>query len=278
MRNAAPSGLGTDLGSVAMARPTRRAARLVVAVVVAAAALLAACVPPPAPAAAGPGTILGPSELTAAQIAAYVCHVGRCATWAPEIAPQQMAQVFIDEGNLAGVRGDIAFAQSVLETGWFAYPGSPAPSTVPVPAPGDSTWPGFMLARDHNYAGLGAYPGSTVYMRMPTPQLGVRAQIQHLRNFADPSARSGNLGAPFVARPGYDAATFDHFSEKGQAPRWVDLDGRWAVPGTTYGQTILSIYNNMLTFAGLAPITINGLHAESTLTTDQLRVTTTFRH
>ncbi len=258
----------------------RRTARGRVRVVGAAAALalLAACVAPRAPAPAGPGTILGPSELSAAQIAAYVCHVGRCATWAPEISPQQMAQLFIDEGALAGVRGDIAFAQSVLETGWFAYPGSPPPSTVPAPAPGDTTWPGYMLARDHNYAGLGAYPGSTVYMRMPTPQLGVRAQIQHLRNFADPGARSGNLGAPFVARPGYDATAFDQFPEKGQAPRWVDLDGRWAVPGTTYGETILSIYNNMRTFAGLAPITISGLHADAMLSTEQLQATTTYRH
>ncbi len=107
-----------------------------------------------------------------------------------------------------------------------------------------------MLPRDHNYAGLGAFPGSTVFMRMPTPQPGVRAQLQHLRNYADPLSVSTNLGAPFQPRPGYDAYAFDHFGFKGQAPRWVDLDGRWAVPGTTYGQTILSIYNNMRVYAG----------------------------
>jgi hypothetical protein len=116
-------------------------------------------------------------------------------------------------------------------------------------------------------------------MRMPTPQLGVRAQIQHLRNFADPNSTATNLGAPFVPRPGYDATAFDQFSEKGQAPRWIDLDGRWAVPGTTYGQTILEIYNSMRSYAGLAPVSVSGgLGADSVLTNQELWATTTFRH
>src|SRR6202035_693174 len=131
----------------------RRAWRGAALAVVAGALGLTACITPPPPP-AGSGSIMGPSTLTAAQIAAYVCHVGRCATWLPEISPTQMAQLYIDEGNLVGVRGDIAFAQSVLETGWFAFPGSPPQSTVPLPAPGDTTFPIYgVLPRDHNYAG-----------------------------------------------------------------------------------------------------------------------------
>jgi hypothetical protein len=221
---------------------------------------------------------MGPSSLTAAQITAYVCHVGRCATWLPEVPPQPMAQLYLDEGAAAGVRGDVAFVQAVLETGWFAYPGSPPQSLVPAPPPGSSTWPGYVLPRDHNYAGIGAFPGSTVFMRMPTPQLGVRAQIQHLRNYADPGSRSWNLGAPFLPRPGYSAIAFDTFPLKGRAPRWIDLDGRWAVPGGTYGQTILSIYNNMRAFNGLAPVSAAGLSASALLTTQELQATTTARH
>jgi hypothetical protein len=263
------------------ARRARRSRRwrAPVLAVVAGGLLFAACLGPGgAPPPVGSGTIMGPSELTAAQITAYVCRVGRCATWLPEITPQQMAQLYIDEGNLVGVRGDIAFTQAVLETGWFAFPGSPPQSTIPVPAPGDTSWPGFVLPRDHNYAGLGAFPGSTVFMRKPTPQAGVRAHLQHLRNYADALSRSTNLGAPFEPRPGYDANAFDHFFYKGQAPRWVDLNGRWAVPGTTYGQTILSIYNNMRTNAGLAPISTSGLGASSLLTTAELQAGTTTRH
>ena len=38
-----------------------------------------------------------------------------------------MVQLYIDEGAAgtgANVRGDIAFCQSILETGWFSWPGS----------------------------------------------------------------------------------------------------------------------------------------------------------
>lgn len=259
--------------ATATRRPRRRWAGPV-ATIVAGALVFAACFAP-GPPPVGAGTIMGPSDLTAAQIAYYVCSIGRCTTWGAEITPQQMAQLFIDEGNLVGVRGDIAFVQSVLETGWFQFRD---PAGIPAPAPGDNSWPGFVLARDHNYAGLGAFPGSTVFMRMPTPRAGVRAQLQHLRNYADAGSRAANLGAPFEARPGYDANAFDHFLYKGQAPHWVDLDGRWAVPGTTYGQTILSIYNNMRRAMGLAPISASVLSASSLLTTTELQTGTTARH
>ena len=237
---------------------TRRLVPIGLMVVVAAG--LTACVPPvpqAAPPTPGAVTIMGPSELTAQQITNYVCHVSRCTpiasggTWKPEISTLQMAQLYIDEGNLVGVRGDIAFCQSVLETGWFAWPSSPWPET---PHTDDGTWSGNVLAVDHNYAGLGAFNGTTVYMRQATPQLGVRAQLQHLRNYADINSTPDNLGAPFQPRVGYDRAAFSSFRYKGQAPTWVQLDGKWAVPGSTYGQTILSICNDMRTFAGLAPV------------------------
>jgi hypothetical protein len=34
----------------------------------------------------------------------------------------------------------------------------------------------------------------------------------------------------------------------GAAPRWIDLNGRWAVPGTTYGQRIIAIANQLLKY------------------------------
>ena len=76
--------------------------------------------------------VMGTAELTAAQMAARVCAVGRCATWRPEITPVQMAQLFLDEGAAAGVRGDVAFAQSILETGWFSWPSSPATAALEI--------------------------------------------------------------------------------------------------------------------------------------------------
>jgi hypothetical protein len=255
-----------------------RALRLIpLALILLAAGAMTACTPQtatPTPAATptpGAVTILGPSELTAQQITDYVCHVNRCTpvasggTWKPEISTLQMAQLFIDEGNLVGVRGDIAFCQSVLETGWFAWTSSPWPETAG--HPDDGTWDGHVLAVDHNYAGLGAFNGTTVFMRQASPQLGVRAQLQHLRNYADINSTSNNLGAPFQPRVGYTPTSFDSFHYKGQAPTWVQLNGKWAVPGDTYAQTILDICNNMRTFAGLAPVSASSTAGGAAQTT-----------
>ena len=69
--------------------------------------------------------VMGPSLLTANQLAAwYFRHSGST----PQIPAfdghpagdvAALAQVFIDDGNAEGVRGDIAFVQSQLETGWM---------------------------------------------------------------------------------------------------------------------------------------------------------------
>src|SRR5262249_8844304 len=70
--------------------------------------------------------VMGPSLLTAAQLAAwYHRHSGN----SPKIPAlgndvARLAQVFIDQGNAEGVRGDIAFVQSMLETGWLGFAGS----------------------------------------------------------------------------------------------------------------------------------------------------------
>jgi hypothetical protein len=127
-------------------------------------------------------------------------------------------------------------------------------------------WRGYVLPSDHNYAGIGAYTGSDRYMCKPTPRRGIRAQIQHLRNYADPTSVSTNLGAPFESRPKYDAVAFDTFVYKGQAPRWVDLEGRWAVPGTTYWDTI----KNICTGFGLTLSDATTIMGTSQLTANQM--------
>ena len=132
-------------------------------------------------------------------------------------------------------------------------------------------WRGYVLATDHNYAGIGAYPGSDRYMCKDTPTQGVRAQIQHLRNYADAGATPSNLGNPFEPRVGYDEAAFMSFGYKGDAPRWVDLEGKWAVPGTTYADNIINIYNGMRQSAGKGPVGVTtAIRSASELTAEQI--------
>src|SRR5438105_1442965 len=114
-------------------RPRRRARlALVVAPLLAALLALAGCLPqnppPPPPSDGSPGSagvpIIGQSRLTADQLVAFYQH------YDPSSLPyrasgatlQQLANLFVTEGNRYNVRGDIAFAQSIVETAWFYYP------------------------------------------------------------------------------------------------------------------------------------------------------------
>lgn len=141
---------------------------------------------------------------------------------------EELTAHFIAEGIAEGVRGDIAFAQSILETGYFSYPDY-----------------GMVRVEHNNYAGIGACNSCETGYIFESAQIGVRAQIQHLRNYADPTSNTSNLANPPVL------SNYNTFFYKGDAPNWEDLNGKWAVPGTTYAQKILGIYAQMLTYAGV---------------------------
>ncbi len=109
--------------------------------------------------------ILGPSRLTAKQMADYV--VAQHYTTNITVPIQVLAQIYLDEGARTGVRGDVAFAQSILETGGFANPGS--------------------AATDNNFAGIGWCDSCAHGFDFPDAKTGVRAQLQLLRIYVDPT-------------------------------------------------------------------------------------------
>ena len=86
---------------------------------------------------------------------------------APNIActPQQLVSFYYQEGEREGIRPDVAFAQALKETGFFRYGGDVVPS-------------------QNNYCGLGTTGGGVRGAAFATPQLGVRAHIQHLLAYA----------------------------------------------------------------------------------------------
>ena len=73
-----------------------------------------------------------------------------------------------------------------------------------------------------------------------TAQLGVRAHIQHLLSYSSTREPSEPVIDPRyqLVRDSYGTRTLG---------TWEDLNGRWAVPGYTYGQSILSMFRAMLT-------------------------------
>ena len=219
---------------------TFRATRPVVAVLVLTLSglLLAACgrpavSPAPAPAPTSPGVlaISRSALLTPAQLAAWFS--GRqpqpSGTYMATVPIATLAQYFIEEGALEGIGGDVAFIQSILETGWFRFGGS-----VP--------------ASNNNFAGIGATDGGGVPAAFADARTGVRAQIQHLRAYADATATT-------CAVPPLHAACVDprfHLvTPKGKAPTWNQMgNGNWAT-STTYAARILQLYREMLAYNGV---------------------------
>lgn len=173
--------------------------------------------------------VMGQSRLTGDQIAAWFAK--QKITPAITIPIPELARLFVDEGNAQNVRGDIAFAQSILETGWFRYEGSMVKPT------------------DNNFSGLGACDSCSRGNIFATPEEGVRAQIQHLWAYADPKADPLKVARPLADR------RFTAVSPYGKAPTWESMgNGNWA-SGGGYTEKILALYASMLRFNGLEPQT-----------------------
>ena len=160
----------------------------------------------------------GPTD-EAADALGYELHYET--TGAASVPVEALTQLYLDEGAAEGVKGDVAFIQAVVETGWFRFGGS-------VPA-----W-------KNNFAGLGATDSNPSPAAFPDARTGVRAQIQHLRAYADAGATS--CTTPPLHRPCADPR-FALVVPKGKAPTWNQMgNGNWAT-SSTYATSILNLYN-----------------------------------
>jgi hypothetical protein len=191
--------------------------------------------------------VMGPSLLSATQLAAWYYRHSGVTPLIPAFGGHPagdvaaLAQIFIDDGNAEGVRGDLAFVQTQLETGWLGFAGSQIPPDA------------------YNYAGIYAFDhrpglancahGDAAPSRcMGTPQRGVLVQIQLLRSYADPSAKTapGRL----ISAPSDRA---------GLAPLWEYFGGHncpcgkliWA-SADGYGLRIIEMYSQALVESGMA--------------------------
>jgi hypothetical protein len=173
--------------------------------------------------------VMGQSRLSGDQIASWFAK--QKITPRITIPMVELARLFVEEGNAQDIRGDLAFAQSILETGWFRYEGS-------------------MVKPEHNnYSGLGACDSCSIGNIFKTPQDGVRAQIQHLWAYADPKADPTK-----TARPLTDIR-FTYVRPYGRAQTWEAMgNGNWATGGG-YTEKILGLYASMLRHNGLEPQT-----------------------
>jgi cell wall-associated NlpC family hydrolase len=172
--------------------------------------------------------ILGPAQLTAAELAAWYRSTGeREGTTVPV---DVLARLFIEEGKRAGVRGDVAFAQAAFDTGNFTFPAI-----------------GALAGNDKGMNLIGGCDSCQDIPWYGTAREAVRAQVQLLRAFADADVTPANLGeAPVV--PG-----MLEVHTKGKIQSWSQLPGM-SLHTPMYGTAIVVHYTTIATWVTEHPI------------------------
>jgi hypothetical protein len=161
-------------------------------------------------------TILGPARIPQEQMVRYILK--RNPTPKLHCTVEQLVGYYYEEGLAEGVRPDIALCQAIKETACFAYGKD-------------------VLFVQNNYCGLGATGNGEPGAYFATPQRGARAHIQHLLCYA-----TTRLPQSKIIDPRYDVLRKKYTEYYGKIPYWTGLNGKWALPGTHYGQEILQIW------------------------------------
>lgn len=163
--------------------------------------------------------ITGSAQATVEQMRAYIKEKN------PKV-PQsviKMIPLYLSEGAAEGIRGDVAFAQSCLETGNFTFSGS------------------AVTLDQNNFCGMGVTANGMKGNSFKNPKTGIRAQIQHLKAYASTQPLSQKCVDPRYP-----------YVQKSCAPyvEWLGIQenpqGRGWAAGAGYGCKILGILFEIL--------------------------------
>ncbi|MBD5542760.1 MAG: hypothetical protein HDR01_00590 [Lachnospiraceae bacterium] len=112
--------------------------------------------------------IMGTTETNVNQMVAYYnANAVYPAFYKDSDAPtiKKFCQLYISESKAEGVKAEVAFVQAMKETNFLKYGGD-------------------VDISQYNFAGLGATGGGASGASFPSVQIGIRAQIQHLKAYA----------------------------------------------------------------------------------------------
>jgi hypothetical protein len=129
-----------------------------------------------------------------------------------------MAKHYIKEAGIEGVNHDVAFCQMCLETNYLRFGGD-------------------VHRRQNNFGGIGATGHGVPGASFKSVQIGIRAQIQHLKAYASNEPLRRGLVDPRFGRV-----------PRGSAPYVEDLSGTWAVD-PHYGAKIRSMLRSLARFS-----------------------------
>ena len=146
---------------------------------------------------------------------------------APDI--RTMATIFYEEAEKENIKAEVVWAQTMKETGYFKFGGQ-------------------VKIEQFNFAGIGALDGGAAGASFPNVRTGVRAQIQHMKAYADATITKNTLSSPCVD------PRFDLVNPKGSAP-YVEWLGQkenpggygWAT-GKEYGIDIVEMIQTLMNF------------------------------
>lgn len=163
--------------------------------------------------------IMGAALATTEQMASYIKEKK------PDVDQTvlDMIPFYLSEGQAEGVRGDVAFAQSCLETGNFGFAGS------------------AVTLDQNNFCGMGVTANGMKGNSFDTPQLGIRAQIQHLKAYASADGLVNDCIDPRFQYVTRNCAEYVEWLGQKENPQGFG----WAA-GEGYGEKILAILNSIL--------------------------------
>lgn len=163
--------------------------------------------------------IAGKAKATAEQMKKYIRKKN------PKVPKSvlKMIPLYLSEGEAEGIRGDIAFAQSCLETGNFTFQGS------------------AVTLDQNNFAGIGVTQTGMKGNSWATPQLGIRAQIQHLKAYASKKELKNTCVDPRFRYVSRGCAKYVEYLGIKENPGGVG----WA-SGAGYGGKILAILKDII--------------------------------
>lgn len=172
------------------------------------------CVPAVDVADDGTPSIIGPSTLTVRDLAAWWASTGKAQPSRLPLPVDDVIALYLSEADAEGIRGDLAFAQALLETGFFSNTDTAV----------------------NDFAGIAHYDNAESGRAFPDALTGIRAHIQLLKKYA-----AGNNVA--LARPDVSP------NAGASAATWGGLAGTWA-SSPSYWMLLGAVYRSMRLEAG----------------------------
>ncbi len=132
---------------------------------------------------------------------------------------EEFCKILVEEAKAEGVDPGVVFVQAMTETGWLRFGGD-------------------VKAEQCNFSGIGATGSGVAGATFASVREGLRAQVQHLRLYADATCTSASKLANTLVDPRFFT------SLAGVSPYVEGLGSRWA-SGSSYGWGLATMLDEL---------------------------------